>query len=103
MRWAPHNAAQVSFTYDGNYLLSGARQDPDLLCWDLRRAGGPASAPDGSLVWRMGPRSTHTTNQRIAFSVEPVGRHVLTGGCDGVVRVSSFGCLGEHTRHRNSQ
>lgn len=32
-------------------------------------------------------RSTEGTNQRIAFSIEPCGRHLATGGCDGVVRV----------------
>lgn len=33
-------------------------------------------------------RPTSSTNQRIGFSIEPCGRHLATGGCDGCVRVS---------------
>ena len=32
-------------------------------------------------------RDSGATNQRIQFDAEPCGRHVLTGGTDGVVRV----------------
>ena len=70
---------QVQFTPDGGFLLSGARQDRDLVCWDLR--GGEASE-----VYRM-ERDTGATNQRVQFDVEPCGRHVLTGGSNGCVRV----------------
>ncbi|KAG1668608.1 hypothetical protein FOA52_001477 [Chlamydomonas sp. UWO 241] len=70
---------QVRFTPDGNFLLSGARQDGDLICWDLREGC------TGEL-YRM-PRDTRSTNQRVGFSVEPCGRHVATGGSGGCVRV----------------
>ncbi|GAX77396.1 hypothetical protein CEUSTIGMA_g4842.t1 [Chlamydomonas eustigma] len=71
---------QVQFTADGNFLLSGARQDSSLICWDLR--GGEASGE----LYRM-QRGTAKTNQRIQFDVEPCGRHVATGGCNGCVKV----------------
>ena len=70
---------QVRFTADGNFLLSGARQDAHLLCWDLR--GGEAGE-----LYRM-ERDTGSTSQRIQFDVEPCGRHVVTGGSGGCVRV----------------
>ena len=66
------------FTSDGNYLLSGARQDAELLCWDVRYAY--------DAVYRM-QRDTATTNQRIQFDLEPCGRHLLTGGSNGCVQV----------------
>jgi WD40 repeat protein len=68
---------QVQFTGCGNYLLTGARGDGDLLCWDVRYAS--------DVVYRL-PRGTEATNQRIQFDVEPCGRHLATGGADGVVR-----------------
>uniref|UniRef100_F6H7T2 Uncharacterized protein n=1 Tax=Vitis vinifera TaxID=29760 RepID=F6H7T2_VITVI len=32
-------------------------------------------------------RSTETTNQRIFFDIEPGGRHLGTGGQDGLVHI----------------
>ena len=32
-------------------------------------------------------RDSGATNQRIQFDIEPCGRHILTGGADGCVRV----------------
>eukprot|EP00878_Enallax_costatus_P027309 GHUV01029381.1.p1 GENE.GHUV01029381.1~~GHUV01029381.1.p1 ORF type:complete len:207 (+),score=26.94 GHUV01029381.1:774-1394(+) len=73
---------QVSFSPDGNFLYSGARQDDQIHCWDVRNTG--------QVLYSM-TRDTGTTNQRIGFSIEPCGRHLATGGCDGDVRV---GCRG---------
>ena len=58
------------FSRDGNYLYTGARRDPDILCWDVRAASG--------IVYRL-PRASAGTNQRIAFDIEPCGRHLVTG------------------------
>ncbi|KAK9831400.1 hypothetical protein WJX81_001243 [Elliptochloris bilobata] len=69
---------QVAFSRDGNYLYTGARRDPDILCWDVRAASG--------VVYRL-PRASGTTNQRIAFDIEPCGRHLVTGGENGCMRV----------------
>eukprot|EP00878_Enallax_costatus_P041311 GHUV01047987.1.p1 GENE.GHUV01047987.1~~GHUV01047987.1.p1 ORF type:complete len:364 (+),score=110.95 GHUV01047987.1:973-2064(+) len=75
---------QVSFSPDGNFLYSGARQDDQIHCWDVRNTG--------QVLYSM-TRDTGTTNQRIGFSIEPCGRHLATGGCDGDVRVFDL-CTG---------
>lgn len=67
------------FSRDGNYLYSGARKDPKLKCWDTRQTAV-------SLYEIV--RDTGGTNQRIQFDIDPTGRHLATGGCDGCVRVS---------------
>ena len=147
---------QVQFSSDGNFLFSGARQDPSLMVWDVRYSSGevyrlhvgtwavhpypsvcasthrphinatqsvflsvtacttrltlgwtPAYAPAARdrdtaadvrlsccvlalvrLLVRL-QRETATTNQRIQFDIEPCGRHLATGGCDGAVRVGA--------------
>ena len=60
----------MTFSRDGNYLYTGARRNPDILCWDVRAASG--------IVYRL-PRASAGTNQRIAFDIEPCGRHLVTG------------------------
>ena len=62
---------QVHFSPDGNFLYTGARRDPDILCWDVRSPTQP--------LYRL-QRSSEGTNQRIQFTIEPVGRHLATGG-----------------------
>ncbi|KAF8062083.1 APY2 [Scenedesmus sp. PABB004] len=69
---------QVAFSPDGNFLYSGARQDSQIHCWDVRATG--------QVLYSLS-RATAATNQRIGFSIEPCGRHLATGGCDGAVRV----------------
>ncbi|GAQ92519.1 hypothetical protein KFL_010380030 [Klebsormidium nitens] len=69
---------QVQFSRDGTYLYSGARKDGSILCWDVRYTVGE--------VYRLS-RESSNTNQRIAFDIEPGGRHLATGGEDGCVRV----------------
>ncbi len=63
---------QVMWSPDGNYLYSGARQDPRILCWDVRNSG--------QVLYAM-HRSSGTTNQRLDFDIEPRGRHLATGAC----------------------
>ncbi|KAM1154502.1 hypothetical protein ACFX19_037476 [Malus domestica] len=68
----------VQFSKDGNYLYTGARKDPYILCWDIRKAV--------DVVYKL-YRSSEDTNQRILFDIEPLGRHLCTGGQDGVVHI----------------
>ena len=63
---------QVMWSPDGNFLYSGARQDPRILCWDVRNSG--------QVLYAM-HRSSGTTNQRLDFDIEPCGRHLATGAC----------------------
>ncbi|PIN18577.1 Guanine nucleotide-binding protein [Handroanthus impetiginosus] len=69
---------QVQFSKDGNYLYTGGRKDPYVLCWDLRKTV--------DIVYKL-YRSTEGTNQRIQFDIEPRGRHLGTGGQDGLVHI----------------
>ncbi|KAF3451564.1 hypothetical protein FNV43_RR07659 [Rhamnella rubrinervis] len=69
---------QVQFSKDGNYLYSGGRKDPYILCWDIRKAV--------DVVYKL-YRSAENTNQRIYFDIEPLGRHLGTGGQDGLVHI----------------
>ncbi|XP_024377425.1 uncharacterized protein [Physcomitrium patens] len=69
---------QVLFSKDGNYLYTGGRKDPNILCWDVRNTA--------AIVYKL-PRVTSDTNQRIAFDIEPCGRHLGTGGQDGYVHI----------------
>ncbi|XP_021294493.1 telomerase Cajal body protein 1 [Herrania umbratica] len=69
---------QVQFSKDGNYLYTGARKDPYIMCWDIRKAV--------EVVYKL-YRSSEDTNQRIAFDIESSGRHLGTGGQDGLVHI----------------
>ncbi|KAM7530718.1 hypothetical protein LguiB_034128 [Lonicera macranthoides] len=68
----------VQFSKDGNYLYTGGRKDPYILCWDIRKTV--------DIVYKL-YRSSETTNQRIQFDIEPFGRHLGTGGQDGLVHI----------------
>ncbi|XP_058114163.1 uncharacterized protein LOC131257018 isoform X2 [Magnolia sinica] len=68
----------VLFSKDGNYLYTGGRKDPYILCWDIRNTAG--------IVYKL-YRSSEFTNQRIFFDIEPCGRHLGTGGQDGQVHI----------------
>eukprot|EP00257_Ricinus_communis_P008248 XP_002525611.2 telomerase Cajal body protein 1 [Ricinus communis] len=68
----------IQFSRDGNYLYTGGRKDPYILCWDMRKTA--------EVVYKL-YRSTEQTNQRILFDVEPYGRYLATGGQDGLVHV----------------
>ncbi|KAG6492827.1 hypothetical protein ZIOFF_047794 [Zingiber officinale] len=69
---------QVLFSKDGYYLYTGGRKDPYILCWDIRNTVG--------IVYQL-YRSSEHTNQRISFDIEPCGRHLGTGGEDGLVHI----------------
>ncbi|XP_061367687.1 uncharacterized protein LOC133310727 [Gastrolobium bilobum] len=68
----------VQFSRDGNYLYTGGRKDPYILCWDVRKAV--------DCVYKL-YRSSENTNQRILFDIDPSGRHLGTGGQDGLVHI----------------
>ncbi|KAL3740415.1 hypothetical protein ACJRO7_021664 [Eucalyptus globulus] len=68
----------VLFSKDGNYLYTGGRKDPFIMCWDVRKAV--------DVVYKL-YRSSEDTNQRIYFDVDPLGRHLGTGGQDGLVHI----------------
>ncbi|KAL0298543.1 UNVERIFIED_CONTAM: Telomerase Cajal body protein 1 [Sesamum radiatum] len=69
---------QVQFSKDGNYLYTGGRKDPYVLCWDIRKTV--------DIVYKL-YRSSEGTNQRIQFDIEPLGRYLGTGGQDGLVHI----------------
>ncbi|KAJ8765877.1 hypothetical protein K2173_020393 [Erythroxylum novogranatense] len=68
----------VQFSKDGNYLYTGGRKDPYILCWDVRQTV--------EVVYKF-YRCSEQTNQRIMFDIEPLGRHLGTGGQDGWVHL----------------
>lgn len=69
---------QVTWSPDGNFLYSGARQHPNILCWDVRNTGEVLYALD---------RQAGCTNQRLQFSIEPLGRHMAAGDTEGKMHV----------------
>lgn len=68
----------VQFSKDGNYLYTGGRKDPYIMCWDTRKAV--------DVVYKL-YRSSEHTNQRILFDIEPQGQHLGTGGQGGFVHI----------------
>ncbi|KAK8488218.1 hypothetical protein V6N13_120025 [Hibiscus sabdariffa] len=68
----------VQFSKDGNHLYTGARKDPYIMCWDIRKAV--------EVVYKF-YRSCESTNQRIAFDIDCSGQHLGTGGQDGLVHI----------------
>uniref|UniRef100_A0A3Q0T0D5 Telomerase Cajal body protein 1 n=1 Tax=Amphilophus citrinellus TaxID=61819 RepID=A0A3Q0T0D5_AMPCI len=65
------------FSPDGNYLYTGGRKDPEILCWDLREPG--------KVVFSL--KRNVATNQRIYFDLDQSGRYLLSGDTEGVVSV----------------
>ncbi|XP_013883868.1 telomerase Cajal body protein 1 [Austrofundulus limnaeus] len=65
------------FSPDGNYLYTGGRKDPEILCWDLREPG--------KVVFSL--KRNVATNQRIYFDLDQCGRYLLSGDTEGVVSV----------------
>ncbi|RZC03622.1 Telomerase Cajal body protein 1 isoform C [Glycine soja] len=68
----------VQFSRDGNYLYTGGRKDPYILCWDVRKSV--------DCVYKL-YRSSENTNQRILFDIDPSGKYLGTGGQDGLVHI----------------
>ncbi|XP_044040809.1 telomerase Cajal body protein 1 [Siniperca chuatsi] len=65
------------FSPDGNYLYTGGRKDPEILCWDLREPG--------KVVFSL--KRNVATNQRIYFDLDLSGRYLLSGDTEGVVSI----------------
>ncbi|KAF1380464.1 hypothetical protein PFLUV_G00164010 [Perca fluviatilis] len=65
------------FSPDGNYLYTGGRKDPEILCWDLREPG--------KVLFSL--KRNVATNQRIYFDLDLSGRYLLSGNTEGVVSV----------------
>ncbi|KAK9842676.1 hypothetical protein WJX74_000538 [Apatococcus lobatus] len=65
---------QVMFSKDGNYVYTGARKDCCIHCWDVRNSQ--------EVLYTI-QRNTPSTNQRIAFDIEPCGRHLVSGNESG--------------------
>ncbi|XP_034532299.1 telomerase Cajal body protein 1 [Notolabrus celidotus] len=65
------------FSPNGNYLYTGGRKDPEILCWDLREPG--------KVVFSL--KRNVATNQRIYFDLDQSGRYLLSGDTEGVVSV----------------
>ncbi|PON50413.1 Quinoprotein alcohol dehydrogenase-like superfamily [Trema orientale] len=67
------------YLYGINIIMHlNALKDPYILCWDVRKAD--------DVVYKL-YRSSEYTNQRILFDIEPLGRHLGTGGQDGFVHI----------------
>ncbi|XP_061816374.2 telomerase Cajal body protein 1 isoform X1 [Nerophis lumbriciformis] len=63
------------FSPDGNYLYTGGRKDPEILCWDIREPG--------QVVFSL--KRNVATNQRIYFDLDSSGRYLLSGDTEGIV------------------
>jgi len=66
----------LQFSPDGNLLLSGARKDPCIQCWDVRWPGRIFFSLDRPA----------TTNQRIYFDLDKNGRWLVAGTSSGSIR-----------------
>lgn len=72
----------LMFSPDGNYLYTGGRKDPEIVCWDLREPG--------KVLFSL--KRNVATNQRIYFDLDPSGRFLLSGDTDGLVSVWDTHC-----------
>jgi len=65
--------SQVTFSPDGRTLVTGARRDGRLLCWDVRQTGRVLRACE----------RVADSNQRIMFSLDSGSRWLASGSQDG--------------------
>eukprot|EP01023_Acetabularia_acetabulum_P060648 TRINITY_DN7290_c0_g1_i7.p1 TRINITY_DN7290_c0_g1~~TRINITY_DN7290_c0_g1_i7.p1 ORF type:complete len:423 (-),score=39.50 TRINITY_DN7290_c0_g1_i7:93-1361(-) len=77
-RWHKGGITQLKFLRDGYYLISGARKDASMFCWDIRNIHSP--------LYQF-QRDTDETNQRIQFDVESGGRYLLSGSQNGKLNI----------------
>ncbi|XP_033113668.1 telomerase Cajal body protein 1-like [Anneissia japonica] len=68
---------QLMFSPDGTKVYSGARVDPEILCWDVRKPG--------VILCRM--QREVTTNQRMYFDLDSTGQFLISGNQSGHVTV----------------
>ncbi|XP_071964973.1 telomerase Cajal body protein 1-like [Antedon mediterranea] len=68
---------QLMFSPDGTKLYSGARVDPEIICWDVRKPG--------VILYRM--QREVTTNQRMYFDLDSTGQYLISGNQSGYVTV----------------
>ena len=69
----------LAWSPDGNYLYTGARKDARILCWDVRGASDAAVYAGCAGRPRIRTSAWGSTSSRC-------GRHLVTGGEDGVLR-----------------
>lgn len=62
---------------DGKYLISGARKDSEIYCWDLRNLGQ---------VLKVFKREIDT-NQRFYFDIDSESKYIYSGDKDGHVKI----------------
>lgn len=67
----------LSYTPDGNFLLTAGRKDDDIICWDLRCPGK---------IYGLYRRPS-TTNQRVYFDTDSSGRYLFSGSTTGDLHV----------------
>lgn len=66
----------LQFTSDGIYLFSGARKDPYIHCWDLRKQ---------EIVFSL--ERNVDTNQKISFQIDPFYQKFLFTGENGGIKI----------------
>ena len=70
---------RLKFSADGRALFSSARKSNSILCWDLR------ANVNGSLFTNI-QRPNVRSNAKTKFDIEPCGKHLVSGGDDGILR-----------------
>uniref|UniRef100_A0A1B6D0K4 WD repeat-containing protein 79 n=2 Tax=Clastoptera arizonana TaxID=38151 RepID=A0A1B6D0K4_9HEMI len=68
---------QIQFSPDGCLLYSGARNDNDIMCWDMRNLG--------KVLFLL--QRNVTTNQRIQFDITLDGKYLISGSTNGYIHV----------------
>ena len=77
---AQNAVTRVTWSPCGSFLYAARRRDAAVTCWDARM-----NSRSNGCVYSM-PRVSGSTNQKIGFDLEPCGRHMVSGGTDGVLR-----------------
>ncbi|CAL6358780.1 unnamed protein product [Bathycoccus prasinos] len=70
---------RLKFGADGRALFSSARKSNSILCWDLRANANESMFTN---IQRPNVRS----NAKTKFDIEPCGKHLVSGGDDGILR-----------------
>merc|ERR550517_1035916 len=79
---------KVAFSPCGNYVLSGARKNDEIWCWDFRKAADvilDGNTSGGMRVFKRDKslaaiyQRTCRNNQKVAFCVHKCGRYLFSG------------------------